>query len=57
MILPDVNLLVYAHNTMAPEHLQAKLWWETAVNSGTDILIPTAGALGFVRIITNRSAS
>lgn len=54
MILPDVNLLVYAHNTAAPEHLRAKLWWETTINSGVSILIPTAVALGFMRIITNR---
>lgn len=56
MILPDVNLLVYAHNSAAPAHAKAKLWWETVVNSGVEILIPTAVAMGFVRIITNPKA-
>ena len=27
MIIPDINLLVYAYNKLAPHHLQAKAWW------------------------------
>jgi uncharacterized protein len=28
MILPDANLLIYAINTSAPRHADAKLWLE-----------------------------
>jgi predicted nucleic acid-binding protein len=28
LIIPDVNLLVYAYNADAPFHLPAKRWWE-----------------------------
>lgn len=32
MILPDVNLLVYAYNTDAPWHQQARRWWEICLD-------------------------
>ena len=28
MIVPDVNLLVYAYDSKAPHHPQARAWWE-----------------------------
>jgi len=28
LIIPDVNLLVYAYNADAPFHPAAKRWWE-----------------------------
>ena len=27
MILPDINLLIYAHNIRAPHHQKALEWW------------------------------
>ena len=34
MILPDINLVVYAYNADAPFHASAKAWWEGCL-SGT----------------------
>ena len=27
MIIPDLNLLLYAHNTEDPKHIAAQDWW------------------------------
>lgn len=32
MIIPDVNLLIYAYNDQAPQHLAARAWWENLLN-------------------------
>lgn len=55
MILPDVNLLVYAYNRLAPEHELAKEWWESAVSSEA-IALSWVCIGGFIRIVTNRRA-
>lgn len=55
MIIPDVNLLVYAYNSDAPRHAQARQWWEDAVRGTQPIGMPWVVALGFVRIITSRA--
>ena len=33
MIVPDVNLLVYAYNADAPRHAPAREWWEQTVRA------------------------
>ena len=53
MIVPDVNLLVYAYKESAPEHERARRWWESLVNGGEEVGIPWAVAIGFVRIMAN----
>jgi len=53
MILPDLNLLLYAYNPHAPQHLRAKQWWESAINGRELIGLPHEVPLGFVRIATN----
>ena len=53
MILPDLNLLLYAYNPHAPQHLKAKEWWESAINGRELIGLPNEVTLGFVRIATN----
>lgn len=53
MIVPDVNLLVYAYNRQAPRHRQAKTWWETTVNGSVPVGIPWAVSCGFIRIMTH----
>ncbi|MBU6277426.1 MAG: type II toxin-antitoxin system VapC family toxin [Planctomycetes bacterium] len=55
MIIPDINLLVYAYNLDAPRHRQAKQWWEEAVGGHQSIGIAWIVALGFVRILTSRT--
>lgn len=53
MVLPDINLLVYAHNELAPFHAAAKGWWEDLLTNDQSIGIPWAVALGFVRLVTH----
>lgn len=54
MIIPDVNLLVYAYNRDLPQHQGAKRWWEETLNSVEEpVGIPWAVALGYLRLMTN----
>ena len=55
MILPDVNLLVYAYNSDAPWHQQARRWWETCLDGSQPVAIAWVVALGFVRRMTSRA--
>ena len=53
MILPDVNVLVYAHRADAPKHAAYRRWLEDVINSDqaygmTDIVLG-----GFLRIVTH----
>jgi len=52
VIVPDVNLLVYAYNEDAPLHEQARDWWEELANGTERIGFPWMVAAGFVRIVT-----
>ena len=56
MIVPDTNLLLYAHHGAFPEHAAARLWWEGLVNGSERVGIPWAVSAGFVRVITNPRA-
>lgn len=53
MIIPDVNLLVYAYNSDAPAHTQARQWWESLLSNNESVAIPWAVLCGFVRIMTH----
>lgn len=53
MIVPDVNLLVYAEIAAFPEHAAARLWWEQALSGPVDVGIVPPALFGFVRITTN----
>lgn len=55
MILPDINLLVYAHNELAPLHTAARTWWEDLMNREVPVGISWAVAFGFVRLVTHPS--
>ena len=55
MILPDVNLLIYAHNEAAPLHSKARLWWEDLLSGEAPVGIAWAAAFGFVRLVTHPS--
>ena len=57
MIVPDINLLVYAHNEDAPFHRLARSWWQDLTNGSEQIGIPWIVASGFVRTITLRSVT
>lgn len=53
-MIPDINLLVYAYNSDAPEHAKAKRWWEETLSGETTVGLPWAVLLGFIRIMTSR---
>ena len=53
MIIPDVNLLVYAHNTDAPFHRTALAWWRDLLSSESAVGVPWAVVLGFVRLLSH----
>jgi uncharacterized protein len=55
MILPDLNLLLYAYNPDAAEHAAARAWWEATVRSGAPVGIPWIVIVGFVRLSTSRN--
>lgn len=53
MIVPDVNLLLYAVISGFPQHARAHAWWEQAVNSTTRVGLTSPALFGFLRIATN----
>lgn len=56
MIVPDINLLVYAYNTGAPHHVAARRWWERLINGAERVGVPWVVATGFVRLMTHPRA-
>jgi toxin-antitoxin system PIN domain toxin len=53
MVVPDVNLLVFAYNEAAPRHDAARAWWEGLMTGREHIGVPWAVVLGFVRLVTH----
>ncbi len=54
MIIPDLNVLLYAVDETSPQHLVAKQWLEGAVNdAGVEVGLPWAVHLGFLRLTTS----
>ena len=53
MIIPDVNLLIYAYNEAAPLHARARPWWEDVLSKGRPVGLPWAVVLGFIRLLTH----
>jgi toxin-antitoxin system PIN domain toxin len=55
VIIPDLNLVIYAHNVDAPDHAAARVWWEGLLNKDEPVVIPRVVVLGFVRLMTHRA--
>jgi len=53
MILPDINLLLYAHNEALPQHAAARRWWQGLMTGEHLIGIPWAVSFGFIRLATH----
>jgi uncharacterized protein len=51
--LVDLNVLVYATDETAVRHAVAKQWVDAAMSSSETVGIPTAVAVGFVRLTTS----
>ena len=55
MIVPDINLLVYAYNSDAPDHERARTWWEASLSAPQPVGLAWAVMLGYLRLMTSRS--
>jgi uncharacterized protein len=53
MILPDINLLVHAHNSDSPRHDSAREWWDEQLAGTRGIALAWVVILGFLRITTH----
>lgn len=53
MLIPDVNVLIYAHRAESPEHARYAQWLIDLVHGPTPFGLSELGASGFVRIVTN----
>ena len=54
MIVPDLNLLLYAEIDAHPLHLPARRWWEEALNGERQVGLAPVCLFGFLRLSTNR---
>lgn len=55
MIIPDANLLIYAHIPAFKQHLDSKRWLEECLSNGTDMIgLSWQVVTAFCRISTNR---
>ena len=54
MIVPDINLLLYAEVTAFEEHQEARSWWERSINGEDGVGLCAPVIFGFIRISTNR---
>ena len=54
MIIPDINLLLYAYFSTFPLHEPARRWWEGIGERGEDVGLTAPVLFGFVRIATDR---
>jgi uncharacterized protein len=53
MLLPDVNVLIYAHRRESPEHDRYAEWLARLAEGPEPFGLSELGASGFVRIVTN----
>ena len=56
MIVPDVNLLLYAQVTAFPQHARARRWWEGLMNGAEEVGVCAPALFGFVRVVSNPRA-
>ncbi len=53
MIVPDVNLLLYAYDADSPHHRAAAAWWERCLNGTEPVGLPQVVLFGFLRLATS----
>jgi toxin-antitoxin system PIN domain toxin len=54
MYLPDISVLIHAHNLDSPIHEAARAWWDELLVGPTGVGLAWVVLLGFVRITTHR---
>jgi hypothetical protein len=53
VIVPDINLLVYAYNADAPDHNRTRTWWEKSLSETRPVGLPWVVMLGYLRLMTD----
>lgn len=53
MIIPDINLLLYAYDSASPFHAKALAWWEECLSGTEPVGLPHVVVFGFLRVGTN----
>jgi toxin-antitoxin system PIN domain toxin len=53
MLLPDVNVLVYAHRSDSAEHARYRQWVDTILRADTAFGVSDVVLSGFVRVVTH----
>jgi len=53
MIIPDVNMLVYAYDSSSVHHETAAEWWKRCMTGNDEIGLAPVVMFGFARICTN----
>ena len=52
MIVPDLNLVLYAYNDASPHYETARRWWSGLLAGTEPVGIPWSVATGFMRLTT-----
>ena len=53
MIVPDINLLLYAYDSSSPYHAKASAWWQDCLSGSETMGLPAVVVFGFLRLSTN----
>ncbi len=53
MIVPDINLLLYAYDSDSLFHEKAMAWWRECLSGSEPVGLPPVVVFGFIRIGTN----
>ncbi len=53
MIIPDINLLLYAYDADSAFHAKAAKWWQECLSGSEPVGLPPVILFGFLRISTN----
>lgn len=53
-LMPDVNVLVYAHRQDETWHSAYRAWLEAAIDGTEPFALSALVAVGFIRVVTNR---
>lgn len=53
MIIPDANILIYAHDEASPWHDKARDWWEEALSGTEPVGLPWVVVLAVTRLLTH----
>jgi uncharacterized protein len=53
LIVPDLNLLLYAYDASSTHHAAAAAWWEGCINGTEPVGLPHVVIFGFLRLATS----